>query len=82
MATYSISIPDDQVTRVVESLSSRWGYQEFVEGAPNPETRTQFVKRQFKLFLRKTVVEYEEVVLKKAAVEAVVIPAEPDIDVT
>ena len=82
MATYSINIPDDQVVRVVDALSSRWGYQEFVQSEPNPETRVQFVKRQFKLFLRKTVIEYEEISLKRAAVEAVEVPTEPDIDVT
>ncbi len=46
MASLTITIPDAQAARVVNKFALRMGYQTTINGQPNPENKTQFLKRK------------------------------------
>lgn len=50
MATLSITIPDNNATRIIGDICTFWGYQPFIIDQvlgpiPNPETQNQFARR-------------------------------------
>ena len=53
----TFNIPEDKKDLFIEAWSDTW--QETIDGAPNPETRAQFAKRQIKMFLAERVKSYE-----------------------
>lgn len=76
MATITLTIPDAQAARVADAFAAAYGYQPTIPNPDpvaalitptvrNPETRTEFMRRQFMLFLQNTVKSVEVV----AAVE-------------
>ena len=52
MARISIDIPDNILTRVVNGFCSNYGYQDTIDGIPNPETKQQFLKRKIIEFVK------------------------------
>ncbi|MDO8614612.1 MAG: hypothetical protein Q7T33_02610 [Dehalococcoidia bacterium] len=64
MAQITVTIPDAQAVRVRDAVCTHYGYQATINGAPNPETKAQFVSRKVREFLV-SIVRGEEV---KAAV--------------
>ena len=72
MTTITLTIPDAQITRVVDAFATAYGYQANIpnpDGAPlpNPETRPQFMRRQIMVFIKRTVQSTEAVVAAEAA---------------
>lgn len=59
MATISFNIKDTIITELEEALCHQGGYQEFLEnGTPNPDTKSQFARKQVKKLARNALVEY------------------------
>lgn len=54
MATFTITIPDPQVSRVLDALTARWGYD-----STSGDTTAQFVKQHIKRWLKSEVLEQE-----------------------
>jgi hypothetical protein len=59
------NIPDDQVNTVIEAICFVYQYPEFVRNpetgsidVPNPETKSQFARRQVVEFMQNAVKEY------------------------
>lgn len=48
MAAITITIPDAQVTRVRDAFATAYNYQAAINGAPNPESRLQFLQRKLR----------------------------------
>lgn len=66
MATITLTIPDPVLNRVVNAVAANYGYQSTVPNPSipgqfisNPETKTQFAKRQLNIFLKENVKSYE-----------------------
>jgi len=63
--TISITVPDDQVTRVKDSFCSRFGWTPTIiapdtqEEIPNPVTQNAFIKRRIILFIKNSIRTYE-----------------------
>lgn len=55
----SFTIPDDQVQRFVAAQAFKFGYQETVNGQPNPETKAQFIRRMQRQVWTDDIVKYE-----------------------
>lgn len=59
MATQNVVITintPDNITpaQVVSALCDYWGYQDTVNGQPNPQTKAQFVKGRIALFVKES----------------------------
>ena len=54
-----ISIADAQTDRVINALASNYSYQDTIDDKPNPETKSQFAKKQVIMFLKENVKAYE-----------------------
>jgi hypothetical protein len=59
MAQIQITIPDAVLPRVVDAFAATYGYQPTIDGAPNPETKAAFAKRQVIAFIKRTVADRE-----------------------
>lgn len=60
MANLSISIPDAMLPRVTEAFKAAYNYQATLpDGTPNPETDTQFVRRQILNYVKELTVAHE-----------------------
>jgi len=46
MASITINIPDSIAARVLNGFATNYGYQETINGQPNPQTKAQFAKAQ------------------------------------
>lgn len=62
-------IKDEHVPRMVAGLSAHFGYQETIDGEPNPETEVQYIRRKMRLVVASWVIQAEH----KAAEDAIVI---------
>lgn len=63
------------LTRINNALAVYHGYQDIINGAPNPESKAQFVKRIYKLMIINQVRDGEKMVVRAQA-EAGVTPIE------
>lgn len=63
MATFTITIPTDKVTKTVDAFCSVYGYQPTInvngEDVPNPETKVNFSKRMVNEFVKNTYINYQ-----------------------
>lgn len=46
MPTISLTVSAADLTRAVDALSVRWGYQPTIDGDPNPQTKGEFVRQK------------------------------------
>lgn len=46
MASISITVADADLTRALNAACVYLGYQDTINGSPNPETKAQFVRRR------------------------------------
>jgi hypothetical protein len=67
MATLSITIPDNQVSRVNDAIAALYNYQATINGSPNPETKAQFSRRMIIENLKRLVAQGESTVARKLA---------------
>ncbi len=44
MPTISLTLSASDLTRAVDALGTRWGYQATIDGQPNPQTKGEFVR--------------------------------------
>lgn len=71
MAIFSVDIADEDVDRVINSVSNNYNYQEEIisdnnQVIQNPETKFQFANRMVRKFLSDHVKKYELELAKKA----------------
>lgn len=64
MATITITIPDNQVARVLDAFAARYGWPATVVNAQNqqvanPETKAQFARQRVADYVRGVTVAYE-----------------------
>lgn len=71
----TLTIPDNQVARVINALCVRYGYQETIANPnsgdvlqyiPNPQTKAQFARAQIISFLKRVTTEVELEEARKA----------------
>lgn len=82
MATLSITIPNEIAVRVNDAIAGMYGYQDTIDGEPNPQTKAQFSKQQVINFLKETVKAYEANLASEAARLAASNTAETEIQLT
>jgi hypothetical protein len=46
MPTICHTLSAADLTRTVDALSVRWGYQDTINGEPNPQTKGEFVRQK------------------------------------
>lgn len=77
MASIQITVPDAVLSRVLDAVSAKWGY--------NPgggQTKAQFAKATLAAYLKSIVRDYEAEVAAKAAYDAAKATAESDLAIT
>jgi hypothetical protein len=67
MAQISITIPDNQIQRIIDAVSAYYLYQATIGGVSNPETKAQFTKRMVVEYLKGIVLASEGQVAADAA---------------
>lgn len=67
MATLSITIDNTHAARVNDAIAAHYGYQATIDGSPNPETKTQFVRRMVIQMIKEKVRDYEASVAAESA---------------
>lgn len=60
MAEIKLTVPDAQLDRVRNAFCAVNGYQDTIDGQPNPVSKNQFLKQQLMAFVKSTVKSYEE----------------------
>lgn len=82
-ADFIITIPNDQVTRVVNGMALTHGYQDTLnDGSPNPETKNQFAKRMLRKFVKSSVITAEAIQAADIARDIARQNAEAEISIT
>lgn len=76
MAIFSIEIADEDVERVITSVSTNYNYEEYTlsdngELVPNSESKYMFANRMVRQFLSDHVKKYEIDLLKKQLEDAI-----------
>lgn len=56
MASISITVPDVNLTAALNAACAFKGYAATINGAPNPETKPQFIKRMLAVELKSWVI--------------------------
>lgn len=74
MASITITIPDDQVDRVVNAICERFNYDQYVADG-GTLSRPQFAKRRIAIWIRGLVTTWE----MRAVQDGVTPPSEPDV---
>lgn len=82
MATLSISIPDDQAARVRNSFCAQYGYQETINGEPNPETKAQFMKQKIIQFVKESIKAHERQAASETAGQQAAEAVESEVTLT
>lgn len=59
MASITLTIPDEVAVRVRNGFCYQQGYQDTINDKPNPETKTQFMKRMLTEHIKLQVKAYE-----------------------
>ena len=77
MATIAFTLSAAHLTRTVDALGARWGYQTLINGQPNPQSKSEFVRLKIAAVIRSEVRAHEV-----AEAQAVTAGAITDIDVT
>ena len=67
MATITITIPDEHLTRAIDAIAGSFGYRELIDGEPNPETKAQYSRRKIATALRHRILAYEQEQARTAA---------------
>lgn len=57
MAQITFTIPDAKMPTVIDAWSE--GYQDTIDGQPNPQTKQQFAKQQMAAMIKVKVRQYE-----------------------
>lgn len=81
MAQIAVDIPDAALPRVRDAFAVVYGYQAILTNedgstTPNPESKTQFAKRQVALFVKNVLKQHEASVAEETARLAALVVAE------
>lgn len=81
MAQVTFTIPNEIVTRVLDGVAYANGYQDEIDGQPNPESKADFAKRMICVYVKQCVVTYESGQSAQDAGEAARLAAESEIQI-
>lgn len=73
MATLTITIPDEHVTRVLDAFAVEYGYDRYVETG-GTMTKSEFAKAKVVQYMKDVVSAQERRVAANAAIAAVAVP--------
>lgn len=59
MATITITVPNPVVPRINDAFAATYQYQSEIDGAPNPETKSQFTQRMIRKYVKEIVKAHE-----------------------
>lgn len=59
MPTITFTLSASDLTRAVDALGTRWGYQPTIDGQPNPQTQGEFVRQHIGQWIRGEVHAHE-----------------------
>lgn len=59
MPTISLTLSSTDLTRAVDALGTRWGYQPFIDGVTNPQTKGEFVRLRIAQWVKSEVHAHE-----------------------
>lgn len=59
MATITLTVPNPVVNRVTDAICTRFGYQVTIDGVPNPQSKSDFLKQQIAIWIKAQVREHE-----------------------
>lgn len=82
MAQVTFTIPNEIVTRVLDGIAYANGYQDEIDGQPNPESKPDFARRMIRTYMKQCVVSYEARVAGEAAADAARQAAEGEIEIS
>ena len=51
-ATITITIPDNKAVAIIDSFATQYGYQETIDGEPNPVSKKDFTLNILKSFIK------------------------------
>ena len=55
MATICFTLSASDLAVAVDALSVRWGYESTIDGAPNPQTKGEFVRQEIARWIKREV---------------------------
>ena len=68
----SVTVPDAQATAILADFCAYNGYQETINGAPNPQTKAQFAKQVVVKFVRESIKAQRAQAASLAAAQTVI----------
>lgn len=57
MAQITINYPDQNAIDIRDTLCAAWGYQDTIDGEPNPESKVTFIKKRVAKFVSQVYVD-------------------------
>lgn len=82
MATITLTIQNTVVNRVLDAICNANGYRTTINGLPNPQTKSEFVKVFIATFLKSQVKEYESTIAANTASASAETDVENNINIT
>jgi hypothetical protein len=55
MAEIKFTIPNNQIQIITDAFSTEFGYQEIIDGQPNPQSKGDFTKERIKDYIKSIV---------------------------
>lgn len=59
MPTISLTLSSTDLTRAVDALGTRWGYQPVIDGVANPQSEGEFVRQRIAQWIKSEVHAHE-----------------------
>lgn len=72
----SVTIDENDKNRVIDAFCAQYGYQETINGKPNPQTKAAFAKAKVLEYIKEIVKGHEAGAAAKAAIETAVASAD------
>lgn len=82
MATLTLTIPTAQVNRVLDDLSTLYGYTGFESDNVTPQTKQEFVRKLLIKFIKDGIKKQEGVTASKAAIDGVKSDVDNNLNIT
>ena len=82
MATLTLTIPNAQLSRVADAISTKFGYTGFEADGITPQTKQEFVRKILIKYLKRNVAEHEAGTAGAAAFNAALADVETNVSIT
>jgi hypothetical protein len=69
MADVTFQVNDEHLQRFIDGIAGHFGYQDEIDGEPNPETKAQYGKRKMRQQMILWVKRYERQVIEAEAID-------------